>query len=168
MKISNTSTKHDIFSLLYSVSPCSLSSILIQRDQDPGRTGGPLQQYTTSKVFTCISREIEDDVQSATHRQIRPEGVGVARQEETLDAGHGERSSPAHPVGSNAQALCRRRSSFDNWWLVMVGPDNAQAEHAQSVKVHLDRLSKRAEHEVELYSVRARRCVHEYASAHDE
>ena len=50
----------------------------------------------------------------------------------------------------------------------MVGPEKAQAEHAQSVIVGLDRLSKRAEHEVELNSVRAHRCVHKYASAHDE
>ena len=115
-----------------------------------------------------ISRQIEDDVQSATHPQIRPKGVGVAGQEETLDAGHGERSSPDHQVGSGAQALCGRRSSFDSWWLVMVGPEKAQAEHAQSVKVRLDRLSKRAEHEVELNSVSAHRCVHKYASVQNK
>ena len=50
----------------------------------------------------------------------------------------------------------------------MVGPEKAQAERAQGVVVGLDRLSKRAEHEVELNSVSADRCVHEYASAHDK
>ena len=115
-----------------------------------------------------ISREIEDDVQSATHRQIRPEGVGVARQEETLDAGHGERSSPDHQVGSSAQALCRRRSSFDSWWLVMVGPEKAQAEHAQSVIVGLDRLSKRTEHVADLIAVCAHNWVYKYASAQNK
>ena len=54
---------------------------------------------------------------------------------ETLYEGHGERSFPAHPVGSNAPALCRGRGSFDRQWLVMVGSDEAEAEHAQSVKV---------------------------------
>ena len=50
----------------------------------------------------------------------------------------------------------------------MVGSDKVETECTQSVIVSLDRLSKRAEHEVELNSVRARRCVHEYASSDDE
>ena len=57
-------------------------------------------------VFPGVSKsrsgrggESEDDIQSATHPQIRLKGVGVARQEETLDAGHGEGSILAHPKG---------------------------------------------------------------------
>ena len=119
-------------------------------------------------VAVCGGGDIKDDVQSATRRPIWQKGVGVAGHEETLDAGHGERSFPAHPVAGNAPALRRGRGSFDRRWVIVVGSDEAEAKHAQSFKVGLARLGKRTEHEVELNSVRARRCVHEYASADDE
>ena len=119
-------------------------------------------------MAVCGGGDIKDDVQSATRRPIWQKGVGVAGHEETLDEGHGERSFPAHPVAGNAPALRRGRGSFDLWWLVVTGSNKAEAEHAQSVKVGLARLSKRTKHKVELNSVRTRRCVHEYASADDE
>ena len=116
-----------------------------------------------------ISREIEDDVQSATHRQIRPKGVGVAGQEETLDAGHGERSILAHPVNSDASALRRGRASFGGLRLFVVGSNEAaEAERAQSVIVGLDRLSKRTEHVADLIAVCAHNWVYKYASAQNK
>ena len=57
--------------------------------------------------------EIEDDGQSATYRPIRLKGVGVAGQEETLDARQGKGSTLAHPKSGNAPALRRGRGSFD-------------------------------------------------------
>ena len=134
----------------YSISRCSVLG---------GRSG----------LVRVRSGETKYDIQSATHRQIWLKRVCVARQQETLDAGHGKRSILAHPVNSDASALRRGRASFGGLRLFVVNSNEAaEAERAQSVIVSLDRLSKRAEHEVELNSVRARRCVHEYASAHDE
>ena len=43
-------------------------------------------------MAVCGGGDIKDDVQSATRRPIWQKGVGVAGHEETLDAGHGERS----------------------------------------------------------------------------
>ena len=126
-----------------------------------------------SLLYTLLlrvrSRETKDDIQSATHRQIWLKRVCVARQQETLDAGHGERSILAHPVNSDASALRRGRASFGGLRLFVVGSNEAaEAERAQSVIVGLDRLSKRTEHVADLIAVCAHCCVNKYASVQDK
>ena len=130
-------------------------------------------QYSCSHISECAVRTVsadalggrsglvrvrsgdsKDDIQSATHRQIWLKRVCVARQQETLDAGHGERSILAHPVGGNTPALSQGRASFGGLRLFVVNSNEAaEAERAQSVIVGLDRLSKRTEHVSDLIAV---------------
>ena len=120
--------------------------------------------YTLS--LRVRSGDSKDDIQSATHRQIWLKRVCVARQQETFDAGHGERSILAHPVNSDASALRRGRASFGGLRISVVGSNEAaEAERAQSVIVGLDRLSKRTKHMDDLIAVCAHCCVCKYASA---
>ena len=124
-----------------------------------------------SLLYTLLlrvrSRETKDDIQSATHRQIWLKRVCVARQQETLDAGHGERSILAHPLNSDASK--RGRASFGGLRLFVVGSNEAaEAERAQSVIVGLDRLSKRTEHVADLIAVCAHNWVYKYASAQNK
>ena len=111
------------------------------------------------------SRETKDDIQSATHRQIWLKRVCVARQQETLDAGHGERSIMAHPVNSDASALRWGRASFGGLWLVLVESKEAETERAQSVIVGFEQLSKCTKHMADLIAVGAHNWVYKYASA---
>ena len=118
-----------------------------------------------SGLVRVRSRDSKDDIQSATHRQIWLKRVCVARQQETLDAGHGERSILAHPVNSDASALRRGRASFGGLRLFVVGSNEAaEAERAQSVIVGLDRLSKPTEYVADLIAVCAHCCVNKYTS----
>ena len=125
--------------------------------------------YCGCLLLRVRSRETKDDIQSATHRQIWLKRVCVARQQETLDAGHGERSILAHPVNSDASALRRGRASFGGLGLFVVGSkEAAEAKRAQSFIVGLDRLSKRTEHVADLIAVCAHNWVYKYASAQNK
>ena len=84
----------------------------------PARVSG--LTFSRRSVVVVGGGEIEDYIQSATHRQIWHKGVCVAGQQETFDAGHGEGSILAHNVDSDASALRWGRDSYGGLRLFMV------------------------------------------------